>query len=194
MQCSMDDGGAHLSENDKNKYNKCTGKHWFIAAVGLCFYIETVAIICTLSYERTYDESDSHLAIVSGILLIIGFVGQTIGCCGVSMIAVKVQECGESCKDQQGNDLCLVCLLLLIISVFGPLQLIASLLMMFNNTENDAANVKVFGAYIIIMDLIATILSVVYGVGILVWAFCCQDNSRKENIILQTGYKSTDIY
>ena len=54
-------------------------------------------------------------------------------------------------------------------------RLVAAVLMMVNNTENDAANVKVFGAFIIIMDFIAAALSTVYGVAVLPWAFCCQD-------------------
>ena len=68
-----------------------------------------------------------------------------------------------------------LCLLLLTIPVFGPLQLMASILMIANNTENDTANVKVFGAFIIIMDIIATVLSAVYGVE-----FCYQDNNKRK--------------
>ena len=148
--------------------------YWLIAT-GLCLLIEVIAIICTLSYKTTYDESGSDLAKAAVILLIIGLVGQTAGCCGLSLITEKVRECVGICNDQQGNNLCLVCLLLLTIPVFGPLQLMASILMIANNTENDTANVKVFSAFIIIMDIIATVLSVVYGVG-----FCCQDYNKKE--------------
>ena len=180
-------GDAQLLNNDDDDLSshdnkKCNGMYWsryWFVAVGLCLLsIEVIAIICTFSYKTTYyDESDSDLAKVSVILLIIGLVGQ-IRCCGLSLIAEEIQKCGGHCNDQQGNNLCLVCLLLLTIPAFGPLQLIASILMMVNNTENDTANVKVFGAFIIIMDIIATVLSIVYGVG----TFCCgQDNSRKEN-------------
>ena len=179
----MDEGDANRLNNDDNNCSSCI-KHgyWFIA-VGLCFLVELIAIICTFSYKNKYDESDSDLAQVSGILLIVGLVGQTAGFCGVNVIAEKAIECGENCKDEHGNNVCLVYLLVVTIPVFGLLQFIAALLMMVNNTENDAANVKVFGAFIIIMDIIAAALSVVYGAVVLPWTFCCQDN-RKENAAL----------
>ena len=50
--------------------------YWLIAT-GLCLLIEVIAIICTLSYKITYDESDSDLAKASVILLIIGLVCRT---------------------------------------------------------------------------------------------------------------------
>lgn len=177
----MDEVDANLlNNNNSNSCNKHSGKYWFIA-VGLCFLIEVTAIICTFSYKSKYDESDSDLAKVSGILLIVGLVGQTVGFCGVAVIAGPAIECGEHCKDPQGNNPCLAYLLIGMIPFFGLFQFVAALLMMVNNTENDAANVKVFGAFIIVMDIIAAALSIVYGAGVLPWTFCCQDGKVNES-------------
>lgn len=132
------------------------------------------------SYKNKYDESDSDLAKVSGILLIVGLIGQTVGYCAVAAIAGKVIECCKNSKDPQEN-VCLAYLLIGIVPVFGLLQFVAALLMMVNNTENDTANVKVFGAFIIIMDITAAALSVVYGCGALSWAFCYQDGKVNES-------------
>ena len=113
------DANPSNDDNSNNCYNnKLNGKYWCIA-ICLCLLIEVIAIICTFSYKHKYDESDSDLAQVSGILLIVGLVGQTVGFCGIAAIAEKAIECGEKLKEPHGNNPCFAYLLIVIIPVFG---------------------------------------------------------------------------
>lgn len=174
-----------INNEDSNSRSKEANKrsnYWLIASL-LGLLTEIVAIICSFSYASKYDESDSDLARVSAILLLVGLIGQTAGLCVVGYLASAFEGCNcQDPQDPQGLNLCLKYLLIITLPFIGPFQLIAAILMMVNNTENDAANVKVFGAFIIIMDIVATVLSVVYGCGVLICIFC--PGTKKDNMAI----------
>ena len=142
---------------------------------------EIISIICSFSYANKYDESDSGLSKASAILLLVGLLGRTVGFVVVQLLASKVED--WNCKDPndpQGHNLCIKYLMILSLPFVGPLQLLATIFMMVSNTENDATNVKVFGAFIIIMDFITVILAIVYGITVLIGIFCPCDKEEQE--------------
>ena len=142
---------------------------------------EIIAIICSFSFASKYDESDSGLSKLSAILLLVGLLGRTVGLVIVQWVASYIKDCAcPDPNDPQGHNLCIKYLIILSLPFVGPLQLLAAIFMMVSNTENDAANVKVFGAFIIIMDFITVVLSVVYGIAVLIHIFCPIDKKEEE--------------
>ena len=139
-----------------------------------------ISMACTWAYMKDYDEEDEGLAAAAAILTSIAFTGATFGICakccscfpGVSETAKAIEVLGDVRKATEGEDseLC-TCIYITTVVLFGlifalsvgPLQLISAALMTKSVVVNTAVNVKVFGAFIVALDVMATFTGFCFG-------------------------------